>query len=108
MRVTMIECICNIYYYYIISYIIIIIRMKKILISCDPNGRFDLLLPKIIELNNKNKFDFMLLAGKVCPIASSKIFKDITDGKYSFPIKTYFIDNSDMSFVFGGAYPHGG
>lgn len=50
----------------------------------------------------------MLLAGKVCPFSSSKIFKDITDGKYSFPIKTYFIDNSDMSFVFGGAYPHGG
>lgn len=50
----------------------------------------------------------MLIVGKVCPTASSKIFKDILDEKYTFPMKTYFIDNSDMSFVFGGAYPYGG
>lgn len=49
----------------------------------------------------------MLIAGKVCPIASSHIFKDILDGKYTFPLKTYFVDDSDMSFVFGGAYPDG-
>lgn len=42
--------------------------MRKILISSDPNGRFDLLIPKVTELHNKNKFDFMLIVGSVCPI----------------------------------------
>jgi hypothetical protein len=81
--------------------------MKKILISSDPNGRFDLLLPKLNELHSKNNFDLMLITGFVCPSNSSPIFKAITDKKLTVPVPTYFIDNSDMSYVLSVLYPDG-
>jgi hypothetical protein len=81
--------------------------MKKILISSDPNGRFDLLLPKVNELNDKNKFDFMVITGSVCPSNSTLIFKDIINNKYNVPLPIYFIDSSDMSYVLSVVHPHG-
>jgi hypothetical protein len=81
--------------------------MKKILISSDPNGRFDLLLPKVNELNAKNKFDFMIITGSVCVSNSTLIFKDIMDSKLIIPLPIYFIDNSDMSYVLSVVHPNG-
>lgn len=81
--------------------------MKKILISSDCNGRFDLLLPKIHELHNKNNFNFLLLVGSVCPSTSSHIFHKIKTGVLQFPLPTYFIDNSNMSLVFSEVHPEG-
>jgi predicted phosphodiesterase len=81
--------------------------MRKILISSDPHGHFDLLLPKVSELNAKNKFDFMIITGSVCPSNSSPIFKDILDSKLTVPLPTYFIDNSDMSYVLSVVHPDG-
>lgn len=81
--------------------------MRKILISSDPNGRFDLLLPKVTELHSKNKFDFMIIAGSVCPSKSSSIFRRLADKKLSFPLPTYFVDDSDMSTVFSLSHPNG-
>jgi hypothetical protein len=81
--------------------------MPKILISSDPNGRFDLLLPKVVELHNKNKFDFMIITGCVCPSTATLIFKDLAHHKLNFPIPTYFIDCSDMSYALSVAHPHG-
>ena len=40
--------------------------MKKILLSSDCNGRFDLLFGKVAQLHAKNNFDFMLIVGRVC------------------------------------------
>lgn len=82
--------------------------MKKILISSDPNGRFDLLLPKIHELHNKNNFNFLLIVGSVCPSTSSPIFHKLKTGDLQFPLPTYFVDNSNMSLVFSEVYPEGG
>ena len=51
--------------------------MKKILLSSDCNGRFDLLFPKVQQILDKNKFDFMLMVGKVMPSNSTNIIKHI-------------------------------
>jgi hypothetical protein len=42
--------------------------MKKILLSSDCNGNFELLFSKVTQLNQKNKFDLMFLVGNVLPI----------------------------------------
>lgn len=81
--------------------------MKKILLSSDPNGNLDLLLPKVTELHNKNKFDLMIITGSVFPSTSSTVFKLINDGKITVPLPIYFVDSSDMSMVWAGLYPDG-
>ncbi len=81
--------------------------MKKIIISSDPHGRFDLLLPKIHELHNKNKFDFMLIVGVVCPSSSAIIFDDLRNRKITFPLPTYYVDDSNMSKVFSSLHSEG-
>lgn len=81
--------------------------MKKILISSDPNGRFDLLLQKIHELHNKNKFEFMIFVGQVSPSYSASIFNELKNKKLSFPLPSYFIDCSNMSGVFGVLHGEG-
>lgn len=81
--------------------------MKKILLSSSPNGNFDLLIPKVSELHNKNKFDLMLIVGRVFPSESAAIFKKIVEGELTIPLPIYFIDYSDMSGVWAGLYPNG-
>lgn len=49
----------------------------------------------------------MLIVGKVCPSQTSSIFNDIRSKKLSFPLPTYFIDGSDMSYMLGYLYPEG-
>lgn len=51
--------------------------MKKILLSSDCHGRFDILFPKVQQICDKNCFDFMLLVGEVLSSQSTKIIKDI-------------------------------
>ncbi len=49
----------------------------------------------------------MLIVGLTCPSDATNIFHDIKANKLCFPLPTYFIDNSDMSVVFGQLYPSG-
>jgi predicted phosphodiesterase len=46
--------------------------MKKILVSSDCNGNFELLFSKVTQLSQKTKFDLMFLVGNVCTIEAAK------------------------------------
>jgi len=65
-----------------------------VLISADPNGRFEQLVPKITQLQSKNNFDFMIMLGNVCHSRASPYVKDVKDGIFRLPLPIYFIDNS--------------
>jgi len=53
--------------------------MKKILISTDCNGMLELLLVKVDQLHQKNKFDLMIMVGNICTPSSSAFIKKIKD-----------------------------
>ena len=69
------------------------------LVSCDPQGRLEPLMNKVKALNDKNKFDFLLMAGEVCDPRSSPYIASLRKSEQSLPLPTYFIDNSEMSPV---------
>jgi hypothetical protein len=49
----------------------------------------------------------MLIVGSVCPSNATNIFNDLKSNKLIFPLPTYFIDNSDMSYIFSHMFPNG-
>lgn len=49
----------------------------------------------------------MIIVGVVCPSNSAVIFKDIINKKNVFPIPTYFIDNSELSYALSVANSEG-
>ena len=49
----------------------------------------------------------MLMTGEVCPTSSANVFYDLRNSNLAFPLPTYFIDNSNMSNVFGVLHPEG-
>ena len=81
--------------------------MKKILLSSDCNGNFDKIFAKVADLHAKNKFDFMLMVGNVCPSEAADQIKALSEGKIPVPLPIYFIDNSDMAGVFSTMYAEG-
>ena len=77
------------------------------LVSADINGRFATVIPKVAQLQSKNKFDFMILLGKVCESRSSPFIHEITKQKNAFPLDMFFIDNSDFGLVLRMLHPNG-
>ena len=76
--------------------------MKKILIAGDAEGNFSFLFEKIKKLLKKGqKFDFLICLG-----SSLSLSMDLAKiGE--IPIKTYFIDSSEVSQGLGNYYPEG-
>lgn len=77
------------------------------LVSADVNGRFDQILPKVCQLQEKNQFDFMLLLGNVCHPRAAPCISKISRGLASFPLDLFFIDNSEFSPILSKLHASG-
>ncbi|KRX06395.1 HIT-like domain [Pseudocohnilembus persalinus] len=77
---------------------------KKFLVCGDVEGNFDTLNHKINQLIKKGQnFDFLICVGNTFSLEFN--ISDYIKGKKKFPIKTYFIDSSELSQCLLHKYP---
>lgn len=80
--------------------------MKKILLVGNVDGRFEILFQKISLLGTKGQtFDLLLCIGNTLTFTFD--IKPYISQEKKFPLPTYFLDSSELSFSLNELYPEG-
>ena len=82
------------------------VKMKKILLVGNVDGKFEYLFEKISLLSSKGQtFDSLFCVGNTLTFTFD--MKPYLSKEKTFPLPTYFLDSSELSFSLNELYPEG-